>query len=119
MPESKSRFVLVCQQAFACAVVAAVGVSAVGVVELEIIAPNRQAPVQALGPGSVTFVSSEPVEATVRTVPLGGSSVGGSTLRPKSGSSAGDREPRRGGGPGRGGAGDRHREHRDGRVVLR
>ena len=91
MPERNSRFVLACQQAFACAVVAAVGVSAIGVVELEIIAPDQEAPVQALGSGSVALVSSAPVKATVRTVPLGGSSAGRSSLPPKSGS--GSRDP--------------------------
>jgi hypothetical protein len=90
MPDRNSRFVLVCQQALACAVVAAVGVSAAGVVELEIIAPHRDTPVQALGSGSVALVSSAPVKATVRTVPLGGSSAGRSSLPPKSGSRSAD-----------------------------
>ena len=40
MAENKSRYVLVCQQAFAFATVAAVGLSAAGVVELKIVAPG-------------------------------------------------------------------------------
>ena len=90
MPEGKSRFVLICQQAFACAVVAAVGVSAAGVVELEIVSPDRHAPVQALGSSSVSLVSSAPVKPTVRTVPLAGGTAAGSRLPSKSGTSSTD-----------------------------
>ena len=87
MPERRSRFVLVCQQAFACAVVAAVGVSAAGVVELEIVRPDRETPVQALGSSPVSLVSSAPVKPTVRNVPLpGGTTSGRSSLPSESGS---------------------------------
>ena len=90
MPERNSRFVLVCQQAFACAVVAAVGVSAAGVIELEIVAPDHPAPAVALGSSSVSLVSSAPVEPTVRTVPHAGGTVGGSKLRSESGTNSPD-----------------------------
>src|SRR4051794_9596861 len=77
MPENKSRFVLACQQTLAVAVVATVGLSAVGVVQLEIVAPGRD--VQAgrgLAPEG-SLVSSAPVHPTVRTVPLGAGSTAG------------------------------------------
>jgi len=41
MPEMKSRFVLLCQQAFTLAVVGTVAASALGVVELKIVAPTE------------------------------------------------------------------------------
>jgi hypothetical protein len=85
MPVRNSRFVLVCQQAFACAVVAAVGVSALGVVELEIVAPDRQAPLRVLGSGSGSLVSSAPVRPVVRTVALAGRTSGASRLPSESG----------------------------------
>jgi hypothetical protein len=90
MPEGKSRFVLICQQAFACAVVAAVGVSAAGVVELEIVAPDHRGPVQALGSSPVSLVSSAPVKPTVRTVPLAGGTASASRLPSESGTSSSD-----------------------------
>ncbi len=86
MPESRSRFVLACQQVFACAVVAAVGISAAGVVELEIVRPGQEARIGALGSGPMSLVSSAPVKPTVRTVPLGGGATAGrSTLPSESG----------------------------------
>ena len=80
MAENKSRYVLVCQQALAFATVAAVGLSAAGVVELRIVKPGEPAgatvPV-ARGAGDATaLVSSAPVAPHVRTVPLGGSASG-------------------------------------------
>ena len=91
MPESRSRFVLACQQMFAFAVVAAVGMSAAGVVELEIVAPGHKAPVRALGSGEVSLVSSAPVKPTVRNVPFGGGATAGrSTLPSESGTASPD-----------------------------
>ena len=90
MPNNASRFVLCCQQTFACAVVAAVGLSAVSVVELQIVAPNGDAQPQPYDAGSTSLVSSAPVEPTVRSVPLvGGGSVRG-RLQHKSGTAAAD-----------------------------
>ena len=91
MPESRSRFVLACQQMFAFAVVAAVGVSAAGVVELEIVSPDQKAQVRALGNGEVSLVSSAPVKPTVRNVPFGGGATAGrSTLPSESGTGSTD-----------------------------
>src|SRR5689334_3339096 len=78
MPENKSRFVLACQQALALAVVATVGVSAAGVVQLEIVAPGQS--VQADGSlgaegAGASLVSSAPVKPRVRTVSLGAGST--------------------------------------------
>jgi hypothetical protein len=73
MPEKKSRFVLVCQQSFAMAVVGAVGLSAVGVVDLQIVAPGGEA----TGTKGGSLVSAAPVEPTVRSVPLVGAGVAG------------------------------------------
>src|SRR3954453_1566292 len=92
MPENKSRFVLPCQQALALAVVAVVGLSAAGVVQLEIVSPD-QGPGQAQGLQAAggrdsegSLVSSAPVRPKVRSIPLGvGSSAGHDRLTPKSG----------------------------------
>src|SRR5690242_9109294 len=79
MPENKSRFVLACQQALALAVVATVGASAAGVVQLEIVAPGRDLQAGGLPGGGVaaqgSLVSSAPVKPTVRTVSLGAGST--------------------------------------------
>ena len=67
--ENRSRFVLLCQQALACAVVVAVAAPAAGIVTLDIVAPlarcgsDRSAVAGAL-------VASAPVEPDVREVPL-------------------------------------------------
>lgn len=91
MPESKSRFVLACQQMFAFAVVAAVAVSATGVVELEIVSPHHAAPARALGSREVSLVSSAPVKPTVRNVPFGGGATAArSTLPSESGTGSTD-----------------------------
>ncbi|HET6561098.1 MAG TPA: FG-GAP-like repeat-containing protein [Marmoricola sp.] len=83
MPENRSRLVWVGQQAFAFAVVATVAVSAVGVVELEIVAPTQQSSVPASP--ETSLVATAPVEPTVRMVPLaGGTSTGRSEVRSKS-----------------------------------
>ena len=83
MAERKRRYVLLCQQAFAFATVAAVGISAAGVVELHIVAPGDAD--AAAGPrravaDTPALVSSAPVAPHVRTVPLGGSASGGMSL---------------------------------------
>ncbi len=96
MPENKSRFVLVTQQAFALAVVTAVAISATGVVELEIVAPaeagassgSMAAPATAGGSATATpasLVSAQPVKPTVRTVPLAGATSGQDGLPSQSG----------------------------------
>jgi hypothetical protein len=75
MAENKSRYVLVCQQAFAFATVAAVGLSAAGVVELRIVAPgdaNASTATRHVRAADTAMVSSGPVRSHVRTVPLGG-----------------------------------------------
>ncbi len=82
MTEIRSRFVLLCQQALACAVVVAVATPAAGVVTLEFVAPpSVQAPRQAAdravqqAPASSAEVAparvaTAPVEPTVTEVPL-------------------------------------------------
>src|SRR5690242_13254563 len=102
MAENKSRYVLVCQQALVFASVAAVGLSAVGVVELRIVAPSDSA-AGAAGAGGrhvvaaeTAMVSSAPVKSHVRTVPLGGSAVGGMRLPQLEGKAAGPRSSRSG-----------------------
>src|SRR5687767_2533957 len=84
MPENRSRLVWVGQQAFAFAVVATVAASAVGVVELEIVAPPR--PSSAPPVPETSLVATTPVEPTVRMVPLtgGGTSTGHSEVPRKS-----------------------------------
>ena len=68
MPENRSRLVWVGQQAFAFAVVATVAASAVGVVELEIVAPSEST---SLPPAPErSLVATAPVEPTVRMVPI-------------------------------------------------
>ncbi len=47
MPDKKSRFVLLCQQALACGVVLAVAAPATAVVTLDIVAPTPDAPAPA------------------------------------------------------------------------
>src|SRR5690349_10966786 len=85
MAENKSRYVLVCQQALVFASVAAVGLSAVGVVELRIVGPGDPAASSTATGGrhaasDTAIVSSAPVKSHVRTVPLGGSASGGMRL---------------------------------------
>ena len=73
----RTRFVLLSQQTFTLAVVGALTLSAAGVVQLEIVAPQQRAgAVRAGGSGpGVSLVSSAPVTPTVRTVPFGGLSA--------------------------------------------
>lgn len=86
MTENRSRFVLLCQQALACAVVVAVATPAARVVSLEFVAPPMPAPAQSpartgLGPepagvsgasaaAEPALVATAPVEPTVTEVPL-------------------------------------------------
>jgi hypothetical protein len=82
MTEIRSRFVLLCQQALACAVVVAVATPAAGVVTLEFVAPPsvqapRQAPDRSAQEAPVPSaevaparVAAAPVEPTVTEVPL-------------------------------------------------
>ena len=81
MTEIRSRFVLLCQQALACAVVVAVVTPAAGVVTLDFVAPPAvQGPqgttAEPAGTGSATAdatparVATAPVEPTVTEVPL-------------------------------------------------
>ena len=76
MSQNRSRFVLLCQQALACAVVVAVAAPAAGVVDLDIVAPPS-APaggsVGAAGSGTASvgsLVASEPVKPVVTEVPI-------------------------------------------------
>ncbi len=66
--ENRSRFVLLCQQALACAVVVAVAAPAAGIVTLDIVAPSPGAGATAAVAGAL--VASAPVEPDVREVPL-------------------------------------------------
>ncbi len=71
MVDNRARFVLLCQQTLALAVVVAFAVSGLGVAELRIVGPGQEAAAgQQPAPGAL--VSSEPVEPEVRTVPLDG-----------------------------------------------
>ncbi len=90
--ENRSRFVLLCQQAFALAVVLAVAVSAAGVVELQIVPPTGSPVVAAAGPdgGEAALVSSAPVKPTVRTVRLTGVDPRGLRALPQSRTGGGD-----------------------------
>ena len=68
MTQRRSRFVALCQQTLACAVVAAVAAPAAGVVSLDIVAPPQGG---VPGPAVAgALVASEPVEPDVREVPL-------------------------------------------------
>ena len=83
MPKNRSRLVWVGQQAFAFAVVATVAASAVGVVELEIVAPSEST---SLPPAPErSLVATAPVEPTVRMVPIAATrSTQDSKVRPQS-----------------------------------
>lgn len=76
MSQNRSRFVLLCQQALACAVVVAVAAPAAGVVDLDIVAPPSVpagGSVGAAGSGTArvgSLVASEPVKPVVTEVPL-------------------------------------------------
>jgi hypothetical protein len=84
MPENRSRFVLLCQQSLAFALVAAVAAPAANMVTLDIVAPTPpQAPAAvqpAADPGAATLgggdapslVASTPVKPRVTDVPLTG-----------------------------------------------
>jgi hypothetical protein len=82
MPQNRSRFVLLCQQSLACAVVAAVAAPAASLVTLDIVAPPRQpradAPVvPGVADATSAVVASRPVRPVVSTVPLTGVSKAG------------------------------------------
>ena len=92
MPENKSRFVLLCQQSLALAVVVAIAAPAVNTVTLDIVAPARPgtpgsvavpAPVTDSAQGTVgggdspSLVASAPVKPRVTAVPLAGVSKAG------------------------------------------
>ncbi len=72
MPEMRRRFAVLCQQSTVLAVVAAVGLSAVGVVELDVVAPSGPPVAGGAGAsqGGLSLVSAAPVEPTVRSVSL-------------------------------------------------
>jgi hypothetical protein len=85
MPENKSRFVLFCQQAFVLAVVGAVALSALGVVELRIEPPGARAAWSSAG----AMVATAPVKPRIRTVALGdGRAAGFQSRTTPSGSQA-------------------------------
>ena len=93
MPENRSRFVLLCQQSLALAVVVAIAAPAANMVTLDIVAPARpgtpgvvagSAPVtdssvaDTVGGGdSPSLVASRPVKPRVTAVPLAGVSKAG------------------------------------------
>src|SRR4051812_21774820 len=97
MPENRSRFVLLCQQSLAIAVVVAIAAPAADLVTLNIVAPSRPDVVVGHGapasdPGAAdpigaagalggantpALVSSTPVRPHVTAVPLGGVSKAG------------------------------------------
>ena len=97
MPENRSRFVLLCQQSLAIAVVVAIAAPAADLVTLNIVAPSRPDVVVGHGapasdPGTTepaggagalggantpSVVSSAPVRPRVTAVPLGGVSKAG------------------------------------------
>ena len=93
MPENKSRFVLLCQQSLALAVVVAIAAPAVNTVTLDIVAPARPGtpgsgsvvapPVTDSAQGTVgggdspSLVASAPVKPRVTAVPLAGVSKAG------------------------------------------
>src|SRR3954447_11402684 len=98
MPENRSRFVLLCQQSLALAVLVAVAAPAADLVTLDIVAPTRPGtPGAVVGTAPVTdssaagtvgggdrpsLVASRPVKPRVSAVPLAGvSSVGLATLQ--------------------------------------
>ncbi|QNN53637.1 FG-GAP-like repeat-containing protein [Nocardioides mesophilus] len=77
MPEKKSRFVLLCQQALACAVVVLVAAPAVGVGSLELVGPPQGgAPSAAPAAGAAgasaagSLVAADPVRPSVTEIPL-------------------------------------------------
>ena len=74
MPENKSRFVALCQQALAFGTVAALAVTATAVVPLEIVAPAPQGPGRPVlaAPAEMALVASEPVEPEVSEMPVRG-----------------------------------------------
>ena len=72
----RGRFVLLSQQTLTLAVVGAVALSALGVVELRIVPPQAERTARAGSSWSgATLVSTAPVSSTVRTVPFGGLSA--------------------------------------------
>ena len=71
---TRVRYITICQQILVTAAVAAVGLSAAGVMTLEIVSPERDAPTSALGlapaitePG---YAATGPVTSQVREVPV-------------------------------------------------
>jgi hypothetical protein len=76
MSPIRSQFVLLCQQALACAVVVAVAAPAAGIVDLDIVAPPSvpaagSAGTTGPGPaGAGSLVASEPVKPVVTEVPI-------------------------------------------------
>ncbi len=83
MAQNRSRFVLLCQQTLAVALVAAVTAPAASVVSLDIVEPPHQAPSAAPAVGdagaapATSVVAARPVNPVVSTVPLGGVSKAG------------------------------------------
>ena len=72
MSQNRSRFVLLCQQTLACAVVVAAAAPAAGIVNLDIVAPPSavQAGTGPTAQVSGSLVASEPVEPIVTEVPI-------------------------------------------------
>jgi hypothetical protein len=91
MPHTRPRLALFCQQASVLAAVTAVGLSAAGVVRLDVVPPSGDPAAQV--PGGVrgaSLVSAAPVEPTVRSVPLGGVAAAGSRMPRAAGGAARD-----------------------------
>ena len=70
MHQSQSRWVVVCQQALACAAVVAMAAPAAELVNLQIVEPGRPTVAGAAAPTSGSLVASHPVDPQVREVPL-------------------------------------------------
>ena len=71
MAENRSRFVLLCQQTLAFAMVFAFAAAGMGVVDLQIVSPRSQGAADAV-PAPGALVSAAPVRPDVRSVALDG-----------------------------------------------
>ncbi len=73
MPDMRRRISVLCHHTTVLAALTAVGLSTVGVVELEVVPPSGEEAAgagAAPGSGALSLVSAAPVEPTVRSVPL-------------------------------------------------
>lgn len=77
MAENRSRFVLLCQQTLAFGLVVAIAAPAANLVSLDIVAPPRPRPDEAVGVTAREVVASRPVRPQVSTVARRGISRAG------------------------------------------